>query len=197
MKKLVQWTDKEMKCALPLPISEDGDTVPMDDICEQLATLYDMIDGLEDDVAKEVLDAAREDRSIVPPVRIGENIYHITTCKNFPQVLDGTMYGSDGGPGTATGYYCPCELKENCPYPLDDDGGFDCDKHKNELAVFTDTVESIFVSQTEEVMYFDYSGSADFSEFGRTVFRDYEKAKEALKKTESVNGDIGSCTGYD
>jgi hypothetical protein len=37
------------------------------------------------------------------------------------------------------------------------------------------------VSQTEEVMNFDYSGSADFSEFGKTVFKDYEKAKEALK----------------
>lgn len=99
------------------------------------------------------------------------------------------MYGPDGDPGTATGYYCPCELKENCPYPLDDDGGFDCDKHKNELAVFTDTVESIFVSQTEEVMNFGYSGSADFSAFGRTVFKDYDKAKAALE--EIKNGKNG------
>lgn len=67
MKRLVQWVDKEARCALPLPISEDGDTVPMDDICEQLAMLYDMMDGLEDDEAKEVLDAAREDRSVIPP----------------------------------------------------------------------------------------------------------------------------------
>lgn len=189
MKRLVQWADKEARCALPLPISEDGDTVPLDDICEQLATLYDMMDGLEDDEAKEVLDATREDRSIIPPVRIGETIYHITTCKNFCQVLDGTMYGSDGGPGTATGYYCPCELQENCPYSLDDDGGFDCDKHKNELAVFEDTVESIFVSQTEEMMNFGYSGLADFSEFGRTVFKDYEKAKAELEEIKNVEND--------
>lgn len=186
-----------MKCALPLPISEDGDTVPMDDICEQLATLYDMIDGLTDDETKEVLNAAREDRSIISPVRIGETIYHITTCKNFRQVLDGTLYGLDGGHGTATGYYCPFELNATCPFPLDDNGGFDCDDWKNKLAVFYDTVESIFVSQTEEVMNFGYSGSADFSEFGRTIFRDYEKAKEALKQTKAVSGDIRSCTGYD
>lgn len=189
MKRLVQWTDKEMKCALPLPVSEDGDTVPMDDICEQLATLYDMMDGLEDGETKEALDAAREDRSIIPPVRIGETVYHITTCKNFPQILDGTMYGSDGGHGTATGYYCPCELQKNCPYSLDDDGGFDCDEHKNELAVFADTVESIFVSQTEEMMNFDYSGSPDFSEFGKTVFRDYNKAKEALEEIKNGKND--------
>lgn len=151
--------------------------------------INDLLDGLEDGEAKEALDAAREDRGIFPPVRIGETIYRITTCKNFPQVLDGTMYGPDGDPGTATGYYCPCELKENCPYPLDDDGGFDCDKHKNELAVFTDTVESIFVSQTEEVMNFGYSGSADFSAFGRTVFKDYDKAKAALE--EIKNGKNG------
>lgn len=151
--------------------------------------INDLLDGLEDGEAKEALDAAREDRGIFPPVRIGETIYHITTCKNFPQVLDGTMYGPDGGHGTATGYYCPCELQENCPHPLDDEGGFDCDKHKNELAVFEDTVESIFVSQTEEVMNFDYSGSADFCEFGRTVFRDYEKAKAALEEIKNVEND--------
>ena len=137
----------------------------------------------------DVLPAAREDRSVIPPVRIGETIYHITTCKNFPQVLDGTMYGPDGGHGTATGYYCPCELQENCPHPLDDEGGFDCDKHKNELAVFEDTVESIFLSQTEEMMNFDYSGSADFCEFGRTVFREYDKAKAALEEIKNGKND--------
>ena len=151
--------------------------------------INDLLDGLEDGEAKEALDAARKDRSIFPPERIGETMYRITTYKNYPQVHDGTMYVTDGDPGTATGYYCPCELKENCPYPLDDDGGFDCDKHKNELAVFTDTVESIFVSQTEEVMNFGYSGSADFSAFGRTVFKDYDKAKAALE--EIKNGKNG------
>ena len=191
MKRLVQWADKEARCALPLSISEDGDTVPMDDICEQLASLYDLMDGLEEQEVKEALDAAREDRSVIPPVRIGETIYHITICKNFPQVLDGTMYDSDGGPGTATGYYCPCELRATCPFPLDgdDNGGFDCDDRKNKLAVFEDTVESIFVDQNEEMMNFDYSGSADFSDFGRTVFRDYDKAKAALE--EIKNGKNG------
>ena len=149
--------------------------------------INDLLDGLEDGEAKEALDAAREDRGIFPPVRIGETIYHITTCKNFPQVLDGTMYGPDGDPGTATGYYCPCELKATCPFPLDsdDNGGFDCEDRKNKLAVFEDTVESIFVDQTSEIMNFDYSGSADFSEFGRTVFRDYGKAQKALKEIKN------------
>lgn len=72
MKRLVYWADKQMKCALRFPISEDGDTVPIDDICEQLATLYDVMDGLTDDEVKEALEAAREDRGIFPPVRIGE-----------------------------------------------------------------------------------------------------------------------------
>lgn len=153
-------------------------------------SVYDAMGGLEDDEVKEALAAAREDRSIIPPVRIGETIYHITTCKNFPQVLDGTMYDFDGGAGTATGYYCPCELQENCPHPLNDGWGIDyCDKHKNQLAVFTDTVESIFVSQNEEVMNFNYSGSADFSDFGRTVFRDYDKAKAALEAIKNGKND--------
>lgn len=165
-------------------ISEERDA-----LSERFWPLRDLLCGLEDGEEKEVVGAYREDRSIIPPVRIGETIYHITTCKNFPQVLDGTMYDSDGGPGTATGYYCPCELQENCPYSLDDDGGFDCDKHKNQLAVFTDTVESIFVSQNEEVMNFDYSGSADFSEFERTVFKDYDKAKAALEEIKNGKND--------
>ena len=131
------------------------------------------------------LDAAiEEDREIIPPVAIGAKVFHITTCKNFPQVLDGTLYGADGGPGDATGLYCPCELAENCPFPCEEDGSFDCDKHKSTTAVFEDTVKGVFVNEDMSVVLFDYSGNVDFSDFGRTVFLTNEEAQAALSKWE-------------
>lgn len=43
MKRLVEWNCKEKNSALPAAINEFGDTYSMEDICAQLATLYDVI----------------------------------------------------------------------------------------------------------------------------------------------------------
>lgn len=144
-------------------------------------------DDYDLDRLRELAEADRDGRCVVLPAGIGDTIYHITKCKGFPQVLDGTMYSDDGSPGTATGVYCPCELAENCPFPCDDDGCFDCDKHKNTLAIFEDIVDSIHIEDMDDYIIFNYSGGADFENFGKTVFLTREAAEEALKEREKEN----------
>ena len=41
------------------------------------------------------------------PCKVGSTVYAICTCEAVGTVLDGTLYGSNGGFGTSTGYYCP------------------------------------------------------------------------------------------
>lgn len=132
----------------------------------------------------ELARADREGRCVVFPAGIGDTVYHITTCKNFSQVLDGTMYGPDGELGTATGLYCPCELAETCPFPCDDDGSFDCEKHKNTLSIFEDVVAGVFIEDMQDVITFGYSGSADFEDFGKTVFLTRAEAQAALRREQ-------------
>ena len=136
--------------------------------------------GISTDRLRELVQADRDGRCIILPAKIGDTVYHITTCKNFPQVLDvnGTMYDANEGYGTATGLYCPCELMKNCPFPCDNDGGFDCDKHKNTLEIFEDIVDSIHIEDMEDYIIFNYSGSADFEDFGKTVFLTREAAEK-------------------
>ena len=151
----------------------------------RLVTIEDILgDEYDLDRLRELVEADREGRCVVSPVSIGDTVYHITTCKNFSQVLDGTLYGSDGGPGTATGLYCPCELAENCPFPCDSDGGFDCDKHKNDLAIFEDVVTAILSDDMEDLVGFEYSGNANFEDFGKTVFLTRSEAEAALRREQ-------------
>ena len=133
---------------------------------------------------RELWFADREGRCVVLPAGIGDTVYHITTCKNFSQVLDGTMYGPNGELGTATGLYCPCELAETCPFPCDDDGSFDCEKHKNTLTIFEDVVAGVFIEDMQDVITFGYSGSANFEDFGKTVFLTRAEAEEALRREQ-------------
>ena len=58
-------------------------------------------------------------------------MYVLAECENIPTQLDGTLYGKNGEPGTATGYYCPYE--DNCPF--DDENFEDCEKYKSKTAV--------------------------------------------------------------
>ena len=150
-----------------------------------------MKDAEQDGVARlrELAQADKDGRIVVLPAKISDTVYHITTCKNFARVYDGTLYDADGGHGTATGLYCPCELAENCPHPLDDDGSFDCDKHKNALAIFEDVVTGIYIDDVEDSVMFEYSGGAYFEDFGRTVFLTREAAEEALKTKAQNAGD--------
>lgn len=134
---------------------------------------------------RELVEADKDERCVVLPCGVGDSVFHITTCKDFPKVLDGTMYGANGEPGTATGYYCPCELAENCPFLLED-GSFDCDKHKNTPAIYEDVVTEIVVNDMESFVRLDYSGCVDFDDFGKTVFRTREEAEAALEKMQGA-----------
>lgn len=152
------------------------------EIVRRMGTIEDILgDDYNLGRLMELVQADRDERCIVPPAKIGDKVYHITTCKNFKKIYDGTLYGDDGGPGTATGLYCPCELAETCPFPCDEDGWFDCYDHKNEIEIFEDVVTEIVIGDTLDYVGFEYSGAAEFEEFGKTVFITREAAEDALK----------------
>lgn len=151
-------------------------------IVDRLAAIEDILGDTYDlDHLRELVEAERDGRCVVIPAQIGESVYHITTCKDFPKVLDGTMYGPNGGCGTATGYYCPCELAENCPFELEEDGSFDCDNHKNTLAIYEDVVTEIVVNYVESFVRLEYSGCVDFEDFGKSIFLSREAAEQAME----------------
>ena len=115
------------------------------------------------------------------PCEIGTPVYVITTCKDFGKVLDGTLWGENGGFGTATGYYCPYELSDSCPH----EDGFEeceggCESFKNKLAVFEDFIECITVYEHETVIFLINCGSVSFEDFYKSVFLTKEEAEEAL-----------------
>ena len=152
---------------------------------DRLASIEDILgDEYDLDRLRELVEADRAGRCVVPPASIGDTVYHITTCKNFSQVLDGTMYGTNGELGTATGLYCPCELAETCPFPCDDDGSFDCEKHKNIPAIFEDVVTGILSDDIQDTLFLEYSGNVAFDDFGKTVFLTREEAEAALRREQ-------------
>lgn len=151
----------------------------------RLASIEDILgDEYDLDELREMVQAKRDGRCVVLPAGIGDTVYHITTCKNFSQVLDGTMYGPNGELGTATGLYCPCELAETCPFPCDDDGSFDCEKHKNTLAIFEDVVTGILSDDMQGTLLLEYSGNVAFDDFVKTVFLTREDAEAALRREQ-------------
>ena len=151
----------------------------------RLAAIEDILgDEYDLDELRETIQAKREGRCVVLPASIGDTVHHITTCKNFSQVLDGTMYGPNGELGTATGLYCPCELAETCPFPCDDDGSFDCEKHKNTLAIFEDVVTGILSDDMQGTLLLEYSGNVAFDDFVKTVFLTREDAEAALRREQ-------------
>ena len=129
-----------------------------------------------------------EDNSLLRLLcKAGDEVYIITTCKDFGKVLDGTLWGEDGGFGTATGYYCPYELSDSCPHEDDFeecDGGCEC--FENKLAVFKDYVESIMIYADESVVFLENCGSVSFLDFGRTIFLTREEADKKLKELQST-----------
>lgn len=155
--------------------------------------LADIEDILGDDYGldwlKEVVEADKEYRCEILPFGIGETVYMITKCKYVPKILDGTLYDWDGSPGTATGRYCPYELCKRCPFKTDEGGWTSCEKHREEYAVFEDTVISCTIGDPDSEYYMGLDfNSIGFSEkdVGESVFRDREKAEEALKKMKEL-----------
>lgn len=175
MEKLTEYVDGKyirIKGTKSLYPKNERDGAPLSNAIARLAAYEET--GLE---PEELAQAKKKGRLVVLPCKVGDTVYHITTCEYFPQVLDGTMYGSDGGPGTATGFYCPCELAENCPFDADD---FDCNINKKKFAVFEDEVVSLCINDCEMRVELGYSGYVDVSDFGKTVFLTREAAEAAL-----------------
>ena len=130
----------------------------------------DIIDKLaEYEIAEE------EERLVVLPVGIGDEVYIIEKCSNIPERLDGTLYDSDGGPGTATGYYCPYE--ENCPF--DGDDFTICDDYKEKLAIFKDYVNEIHIRENEVFLFAE--NTCQYCSFRKTMFLTREEAEKALR----------------
>ncbi len=74
------------------------------------------------------------------PCTIGDTVYVISDCRNIPAQLDGTLYDGNGGPGSATGYYCP--YSEECPFD-----SYECEQNTGKEAVFKDEVEVIQIGE--------------------------------------------------
>lgn len=159
--------------------------VDADKAMARLAEIEDILgDEYDLEHLRKLVNSDRDERCFTLPAKIGDTVYHITKCKGFAKVLDGTMHGDNGEPGTATGWYCPCELAENCPFPCDDDGEFDCYYHNDTLAIFEDVVTAIHIDEDQEFILLEYSGAVDFDDFGKSVFLNRDAAEIALKSLE-------------
>lgn len=120
------------------------------------------------------------------PCGIGDTLYTIYTCEDVEEVLDGSLYGVDGGPGTATGYYCPYELDGKCPHK---EAG-DCRKVRKKKAVFEDTADYIGVGKVDFIIGLKYTNECmNPHEIGRTVFYTREEAEAKLKEMEGGHGE--------
>lgn len=116
------------------------------------------------------------------PCKVGDTVYAICTCEAVDTVLDGTLYGSNGGFGTATGYYCPYELSDKCPHTEADD----CDECKNIENVFEDTVDYINITECEILIGLKNTNlCVTVDEIGKTVFLAQAEAEQKLKEMES------------
>ena len=82
MERLVEWICKEKNSALPKCINELGDVVSMEDICAQLATIYDILgDDYDLDRLRELAKADREGKIFLAPVGIGDTVYFISGAR--------------------------------------------------------------------------------------------------------------------
>lgn len=118
------------------------------------------------------------------PCKVGDTVYVICECEAIPPQLDGTLYGENGGPGTATGYYCPYE--DNCPHECKEcEDDFDCDKFKGKSAVFEDSVMAVW--HDESGVSIITSNCPINSRLGEYVFLTKEEAEQTLARMEKEN----------
>ena len=116
------------------------------------------------------------------PCKVGSTVYAICTCEAVGTVLDGTLYGSNGGFGTATGYYCPYELSDKCPHTEADD----CEECKNIENVFEDTVDYINITECEILIGLKNTNlCVTVDEIGKTVFLTKAEAEQKLNEMEN------------
>ena len=146
--------------------------------CEEIDAVYRKL--------KEYEDAEEQGLLLRLPCGIGDTLYTIYTCEDVEEVLDGSLYGVDGGPGTATGYYCPYELDGKCPHK---EAG-DCRKVRKKKEVFEDTVDYIGVGKVDFIIGLKYTNECmNPHEIGRTVFYTREEAEAKLKEMEGGHGE--------
>ena len=112
------------------------------------------------------------------PCDIGDTVYIIGKCKDFPPKLDGTMWDSDGGFGTATGYYCPYENSDLCPFEELEDCSFAEDK----FGIFEDVVCHICIEEDETWYVCENSNGYENKDFGESIFTTREDAELKLKE---------------
>lgn len=103
------------------------------------------------------------------PCKIGDSIFIIGQCKDFPDRLD-------GGYWDATGYYCPYEDSELCPFSDCED----CNSVKDKLAVFEDTIIGMHIEEDNTYLIFENGIGKDLSDFGKTVFITRKEAEKKL-----------------
>ena len=140
-------------------------------------------------------------RMVEIPCKVGDTVYILAECENIEKHLDGTYYDSDGGPGTATGYYCPYE--DNCPHMESDD---DCEQCEDKTAIFEDYVSSINIDY--EIGILIYTKNCRVSgRFGENIFYTHMEAEQALKESnrkqnenpcinsgcDCYNSEVGGC----
>lgn len=128
---------------------------------------------------KEYKQLEEHGRLIKLPCKVGDTVYAICTCEAVGKVLDGTMYGENGGFGTATGYYCPYELSDKCPH-TEADG---CEECENIEAVFEDTIDYINITEYEILIGLKNTNfCVAIDEIGKTVFFTKSEAEAKLKE---------------
>lgn len=120
-------------------------------------------------------------RLIELPCGIGETVFVLCECGMIAAKLDGTLYDGDGGPGTATGYYCPYE--DNCPHDTGEDDDFECDKFRQISAIFEDTVEAVTVDECGT--WIRTKECSIYSQLGYAVFLTHEEAEAELQSMKN------------
>lgn len=126
-------------------------------------------------------DAEEQGLLLKLPCKVGDTVYVICECGVIPKQLDGTLYGNNGEPGTATGYYCPYE--DNCPHENYSD---DCKKCKDKPEVFRDIVKSITFE--DDTIYISTENCCVYSQIGYAVFLTQEEAEARRAEMEQENG---------
>ena len=113
------------------------------------------------------------------PCGVGDIVYVIAECGHVNKKLDGTLYGSNGEYGTATGYYCPYE--DCCPHDCDD---FTCCKdYAEKRAIFEDVVSSICIEESGLTVVTENLGVCGIVG-ERYIFLTREEAEQKLKEME-------------
>ena len=96
MKRLVEWNCKEKNSALPVAINEFGDTYSTEEICAQLAVLYDIIGDCDLDRLRKLVEADRDGRCVVLPVKPGDKIWQIYSWGIEERIIDKILVAPTG-----------------------------------------------------------------------------------------------------